>query len=303
MAAPNAAALDVDNVDIPVPGLAAPEKVVRPVLAVLFRVAIGPRADRYTPRFLAFERNGRNLFSWHWPSLIAPSLWAFYRKLWVSGVVFALLRLSVVAAFILLAPSFGYSDPFWYGVGILVALILPGIVPAALADWLLYRRVRALVRAAEACSVNAAQAAAWLNALRPTSETTAVLLSFAVVCAGIATLGPAVWSNYADHVVRLQVTDTIAAVRWVQQRVEAELERGGEPDVAVAGPTAAPTLDNLDVSPSSGRVRLWFGPAVPELAGKWILLAPARADGERVRWLCIPVDIPARYLPRSCRDS
>jgi len=31
------------------------ETVVRPALAVLYRLAIGPHADRYAPRFLAFE--------------------------------------------------------------------------------------------------------------------------------------------------------------------------------------------------------------------------------------------------------
>ena len=40
---------------------------------------------------------------------------------------------------------------------------------------------------------------------------------------------------------------------------------------------------------------------VPELAGRTILLAPRRDAQDRVQWLCVPVDIPHRYLPKACR--
>ena len=56
-----------------------------------------------------------------------------------------------------------------------------------------------------------------------------------------------------------------------------------------------------EVSPLSGRVRLVLAPTLPELAGKAILLAPALDDTERVRWFCIPIDIPSKYLPAECR--
>jgi hypothetical protein len=55
------------------------------------------------------------------------------------------------------------------------------------------------------------------------------------------------------------------------------------------------------VSPDNGRLRVRFGASLPELAGKAILLAPARDAQQQVRWLCIPIDIPAPYLPPECR--
>jgi len=62
-------------------------------------------------------------------------------------------------------------------------------------------------------------------------------------------------------------------------------------------------LDDINVSPVNGRVRLGLGPSVPELWGKTILLAPATDWLQRIHWTCIPIDIPKRYLPKECRGS
>jgi hypothetical protein len=62
-------------------------------------------------------------------------------------------------------------------------------------------------------------------------------------------------------------------------------------------------LAAVNVSLESGRVRLALGPLIPELSGRSILLAPALDRDERVRWICVPVDIPARYLPHECRQG
>jgi hypothetical protein len=302
---PSFAAVELDPGDFAASVLDPADKVVRPVLAILFRVAIGPGADRYAPRFLAFERTGRPSTGWHWPSLLMPSLWAFYRRLWVPGVCFALLRLAAIAAFVMLGPSFDDSSLQWHAVGLLLVVVLPGVVPAALADWLLYRRVRSLVRKAEACSRNASEALAWLSARMPTSESAAVLLSFALMCAGVATLGPSLWARYTEHVVQIKVADTIAAVHWLQRHVEASLVAGESPPGAqgfVVDGQGSRIVEAVDVSPASGRVRVGFGDALPELAGKWILLAPLWVERDRFRWLCIPVDIPAKYLPKACKQ-
>ena len=41
----------------------------------------------------------------------------------------------------------------------------------------------------------------------------------------------------------------------------------------------------------------------PELAGRSILLAPALDRRLHVRWICIPVDVPAKFLPPECRQG
>ena len=63
----------------------------------------------------------------------------------------------------------------------------------------------------------------------------------------------------------------------------------------------AALIDDVHVHPKTGRIRLALGPSVPELDGKTILLAPARGASDQWLWLCIPVDIPERYLPKECR--
>jgi hypothetical protein len=130
-----------------------------------------------------------------------------------------------------------------------------------------------------------------------------VLLSFAAMCAGIGMLGPTVWQSYTEHLVRLKVADTLSAVRWVQHQVEEGWsgETVTKPPAVVIAGEGAKLISDVDVSPYNGRVRVGFDESIPELAGKWILLAPARDARQRVRWLCIPVDIPSKYLPSACR--
>jgi hypothetical protein len=60
-------------------------------------------------------------------------------------------------------------------------------------------------------------------------------------------------------------------------------------------------LQALTLNPATGRLRLSLGPSVPELWGKTLVLAPALDVFQRVVWFCVPIDIPARFLPKECR--
>ena len=70
---------------------------------------------------------------------------------------------------------------------------------------------------------------------------------------------------------------------------------------SVQASTGAALIDEVDVHPRSGRIKLALGPDVPALDGKTILIAPTRDANDRWQWMCIPVDIPRRWLPRECR--
>ena len=59
-------------------------------------------------------------------------------------------------------------------------------------------------------------------------------------------------------------------------------------------------FDEVVVDPATGRVKLDVASSIPELGGK-ILLVPTVDDAERVRWFCVPIGIPDRYLPQVCR--
>ncbi len=115
---------------------------IRPALAVLFRLAVGPAADYYAPRFLSYERAGRGAPGWHWPSFLLPSVWAFYRKLWLAGFTFALLPVAGAFAFAAIADRIDNATLPWLLGAILAIWFLPGVLPAIVANSLVYRRVR-----------------------------------------------------------------------------------------------------------------------------------------------------------------
>jgi hypothetical protein len=282
------------------------ETVIRPALAVLFRIGIGPSADRYVRRFLAFERAGRGWPGWHWPSLFLPCVWAFYRRLWLPGLLFALLPIAGAFAFTAIAPRFERADAMWVACAVLSVWILPGVLPALCADALLYLRVRRLVRRAEDSAKGPSDAVKRLSALEPTSTVAALCLGGGALILALGTLLPYLHAAYADLDVRNRLAQTLGAARVLERDIEASWTSAR----LVPWQTAHPAfhtqadgalIDEVHVSPITGRVKLAFGASVPQLSGKSILLAPSRDAQNHVQWLCVPIDIPQRYLPKECR--
>jgi hypothetical protein len=282
------------------------DTVVRPALAVLYRIALGANADRYVRRFLAFERTGRGRVGWHWTSFLAPAVWAFYRKLWIPGVLFALLPLAGALAFGCIEPRLPHADATWIASAVLLVWVFPGVVPALIAETLLYRHVRADVRRAERAARSATGAARELSAREPTSALAALLFGGGATLIAIWALFPPLAATYAALDVRERLSDTLAAVRGLEEDIEstwasARLVPQQTHHPAVQAKAQAAALEDVDVNPLTGRVRLALGPALRQLWGKTILLFPSRDDRGEVRWICVPIDIPARYLPAECR--
>jgi hypothetical protein len=292
----------------PLSGEPEDERMVRPSLAILFRMAVGPGADHYAPRFLEFERIGHSLPSWNWASLWAPSVWAFYRKLWGAGVAYALWPLVAVGVFRVIEPYLGDSGVAWFGCAALLIWLIPGVVASLMADTLLYRNARRLVRKAEARTLWPEDAARMLATRAPIAPGSAVFLGGAAILLSLYVSAPSLQTAYADRIVRTRVAEVLATIQPLQRQVEewwglpkpAPLVTGDEVAVAQRG---AELLEDVDVSPANGRVRLALGPLIPELSGRSILLAPALDRRQQLRWICVPVDIPARYLPHECRQG
>lgn len=279
--------------------------VVRPALAVLFRIAIGPEADRYVPRFLAFERAGHARPGWHWPAFLAPPVWAFYRKLWSEGVAFSLLPVAGAFAFAALGGSLDGTGALWWIVLAFSVWLFPALLSSLAADALLWGRVRRDVARAETGSRSATKAVATLAQSVPTSPASAIALGGGAIVLAVTLLGPPIRAEYIAHAARDAVTATLASLRIVQEAVESAWDRTGtlaharnvgwllaQNDGAYVGDVAVN---------SAGRVRVSLGPSVPGAAGKSIVLAPIVDDQKRVNWMCVPVDIPAHYLPEACR--
>lgn len=282
------------------------DTVVRPALAVLYRIAVGPGADRYAPRFLAYERRGHAGAGWHWPALLAPAGWAFYRRLWGAGVVYTLLPLAGLAAFMMMAPQLEGSALLFWGAAVVTVWLLPNLLPALVADALVYLRARRQVRAAEAGAGSASDALKRLSVIRPTSPLAGVLGGGAALALAALLAVPNLELVQAERTVRAQLATTLDAVKALQADVEEALRHSDtlpRPfDALLTVVRAGGTLaEAVDVNPATGRVRVALGSAVPALAGKAILLAPALDAREQVRWTCVPVDIPTTLLPAACR--
>jgi hypothetical protein len=293
------------------PGVSAAEAReprVRPALAVLFRVAVGPSADYYAPRFLKYEKAGHGAPGWHWPSFWLGSLWAFYRKLWLAGFAFALLPVAGAFAFGSLAARIDGAPMPWLAAATLAIWILPGIIPALIANSLLYRRIRRMVQRAEASTGNAAQVASLLANRDPVSLGSAILLGTGVILLAASLAVPSLRVAYFEHDVRAKIGAALASVRPLQLEVEESWARFHAVPRTLDVDTlrvraAAAVFDEVTFRPSTGRLRLGLGDAIPELFGRSILLAPAVDPLQRLRWTCIPVDIPARFLPKECRND
>ena len=278
--------------------------VVRPALAILFRIAVGPAADRYVRRFLSFERHGRARPGWHWPSLLFPGVWAFYRKMWLTGLLFALLPVAGAIAFAAIEPSFEQADYFWIACAVAAVWVLPGVVPALFAESILYNHIRYVVTQAERGARGATEAVQWLSRRRPTSVIAAAVFGGGAFIFILSVVVPPLYEAYVELGVRGRIKLALAAVRPLEGDIESGWSTARlvprQTDV-VRAHAGAEVIDDVHVHPLTGRIRLALGAAVPVLDGKTILLAPARGDNDHWHWLCIPVDIPARYLPKECR--
>jgi hypothetical protein len=294
--------------ELPGPPDRPEDKVIRPGLFVLFRLALGPSADFYGPRFLAFERAGKPRVGWHWPALIAPAVWAFYRRLWGVGVAFTLLPLLGAVLLAVLAPWLGDYDWVWVASAFLLTVLLPGVAGSTLASALLYRKVRRRIRDAEAAAPTPAQVANRLVNEKPVSPHGAMAFGSLAAAVVVFVVGPLLTTAWEEHAVRVKLARALTALGPMKEQIEeswsAVRRWPGLPFVVGLPGRAGAMLDEgVSVDPGTGRVRLDLGSTVPELAGRAILLAPAIDQRDRIRWFCVPVGIPDRFLPQSCRPA
>jgi len=298
----------LDTVHLPhIAGEPEEERVVRPSLAILFRTAVGPGADYYAPRFLEYERIGRSFPSWNWAPLCAPGVWAIFRRLWLPGIAFTLWPLLALAAFRFVEPHLGDSGAVSLALAAFLIWLVPGVVAALVANTLVYRRARRLVRNAEARTRRPEKAARWLSRRTVIATTPAAFAGGAAILVAFYVVLPSLQSAHTDQVVRSRVAEGLAAIQPLQRQIEEWFVARSTSDVpnfeAAETRPGAEYLETVNVSLTSGRVRLALGPLIPELSGRSILLAPAMDRRQQVRWICIPVDIPARYLPQECRQG
>ena len=282
------------------------ETVVPPARAVLYRLAVGPHADRYVPRFLDFEKAGHPLPGWHWPAMLFGAVWAFYRRLWLPGLVFLLLPLAGAAVFAAIEANLPDSPYVWFGCLLLLVWALPALIAAVSADALVYRRSRSLVRRAERVGKGGSGIASMVASQRPTAQLAGLIAGTGAMAAFATLLVPYMQQLHEDHVVRARLAAGLAAIAPLQRQVEAIWQGGrtqalSRTEIAVMLERGGQVIDSVSVNPVNGRLRLALSSALSEFAGKSVLLAPAIDSVQRLFWVCVPVGIAAKHLPRQCR--
>ena len=202
-----------DSVHLPLePGEDEDEKIVRPSLAILFRMAVGPDADYYGPRFLEYERTGRSFPSWNWAAFLAPGVWAIYRRMWGAGVAFSIWPFLALVVCWFALPSFSDTGLIGLAGAALAVWFSPGVVGALIANTLLHRKSRMLVQEAEARTPETDKAARWLSRRRVIAPFQAVAAS-AIMLTALGVVVPVFKSAYSDQVVKTRIAASIAALR------------------------------------------------------------------------------------------
>ena len=191
----------------------------------------------------------------------------------------------------------------WIVCAIAAVWILPASFPPC-CRFDFYGHVRYVVakaeraRAARATPCTTRQALAHLRGRRVVPGRRGIL-------AMIAVMVPSLHDAYVDLGIRARVEQAIDAVHGLEDEIEADwftarlLPRQTDHPSIVAHQGAA-IIDDVNVHPPPA-IKLALGPGVPALDGKTILIAPTRDVNDQWKWLCIPVDIPQRWLPKQCR--
>jgi hypothetical protein len=234
-------------------------------------------------------------------------VWAIYRRLWLPAIAFAVWPLLALALYEVVEPHVGGSGAVSIAVAALLMWLGPGVIAATIANTLVYRQARRLVGNAEARTRRPDKAAQWLSQRTVIAPIPAAIAGAATMLLALQVMIPSLQATYADQVVRSRIAESLAAIQPLQRQLEdwfVSRSPSDAPDFALAQmrPGADPP-DPVNVSLTSGRVRLALGALTPELSGRSILLAPALDRRQQVRWICVPVDVPARYLPRECRHT
>ncbi len=184
--------------------------------------------------------------------------------------------------------------------------LLPASAASLFAHSTLYRQVRALVRAAEAASAEKSGVARLLSEQRPTDIVFAFLLGSAALMLTWMLAAPPLTTMFADRAVRVKVSEGLAAMRPLQEQVEATWQQFRVLPYALDAAAglvkrSGSVIDGVNFNPINGRFRLALGSTIAELADKTIILAPAVDPWQRLLWVCVPVGISPKHLPLECR--
>ncbi len=266
---------------------------------------IGPNgADYYLERFRRLSGGGT--LSWHWPSFFLTLGWLFYRKFWVTGIVYLILLpvvLSVLVGF--LAAAFAVT-------GMLIAYAVYFgciflIVPL-FANRLYLAKARRKIAKINAQAYAEQERREMLMRAGGTNLPMAIIITL-VPIAFIGLIAAISIPAYNDYTVRAQVSEGFSLAGSAKAAIAEYYEEtdAWPVDNEAAGLDAPSAIRGSYVESvmiDSGVIVVTYGGelAHKSIQGKQLILNPDADLLPAIQWVCYSPDIPSKHLPAMCRE-
>ncbi len=292
----------------------------------LYKAAIGPHhQDYYLQRFQRFDNSGKGGVSWNWPSFFATFYWFLYRKMWPNALLYLFLPWFVVVVIAVFArPIAGTLSAVLYPTYFVVILI---VLPMY-ANSLYYRHCKKKIADAKVSFKDPQKQFTMLMASGGTNILVAVLrvLIFICILASIAI------PSYTDYVVRSKVTEGLNLAEPVKTAVAETYQDLGH--IPAGNNLAGPNSYGLPVAASISGAYVTAVGVLPGdqdgtvvigikygdnlgggIPGGDLLVFTGAPVANGFQWVCgydtevingmsltgKGTNIPAKYLPASCR--
>ncbi len=266
---------------------------------------IGPNGtDYYLERFRRLSQGGT--LSWHWPSFFLTLGWLFYRKFWLTGILylFALPILFTVLVGVLVeafsATGILAAYALYFG---LIFLIVP-----LFANRLYLAKARRKIAKIDAQAYAEAERREMLMRTGGTNLPMAIIITL-IPIAFVGLLAAISIPAYNDYTVRAQVSEGFALAGSAKAAIAEYYEEtdAWPADNQAAGLDAPAEIGGSYVESvmiDAGVIVVTYGGemAHKSIQGKQLILNPDADLLPAIEWVCYSPDIPSKHLPAMCRE-
>ncbi len=248
----------------------------------LYGAAVGPGADFYVPKFLAFDQPGAARTSWNWPAFFVSFYWFLYRRMWREWAVYALLIPVLIAIATLLLPREG---PVLV-VAQLLSLAYSFVVVPLFANYLYYGAIKRRIAAVQGRVAEGANQVSVLAALPHTSGLAWLVLLLVPALGGI--LAAIAIPAYQDYAVRAQVAASLNQVADLKVAIAQKYAATHAwPASAAEAGAPAPSFPSADVTVEAGTISIHYrDSAAFAIAHQTLSLRPGVDAAGNVVWTC-----------------
>lgn len=272
-----------------------------------YRAVIGPKnQDYYMRNFQRFENDGEISVSWHWPAFFVTFYWLLYRKMWLNALIYFLLPyLVLIPLEIIIGMIAGDSAGVGIGFANIIYLVGMFLLPPLYANALYYKHCKKKIMEVKASSNVLQRQLGELSAKGGTSNVVLIIVLIFVFIAMIGILAAIAIPAYQDYTIRARLmeassvgntaAESVANYVYQYQKIPSNLEDAG---FVASLPSS---VKKIDVNSEDGTVTITM--ATAPIEGGSLLLLPSLDANNKITWKCMSQDIPARYLPRQCRQK